>query len=308
MGSPDQFAKATFASDTEDITGGALRWEGPQEAGLTEVRLDGVLSVCVAEQLASLPLPWRDARRYVDVGVEVKMPGDHLDPLALWRAELRRAAWQVRRAEREEPAWEGAVGFWMVAPHVPTVLRRLRSLHALAAGVYAVGAVDSMFLWVAANELPLDEALIPFLIVRSGAALVELARWIIGRRSPQWVLRMLSSVSMDQGARFDVFRKLPPIEPTDDPQLREQRRWLVEELFKREPILRDEVVKPELDAAREEARKDEARRVVRRVLSQRGLALTPQQEARIDAQTDLEQLERWLDKAITATTAEEALA
>lgn len=217
MGAPDQFAKATFASDTEDITGGALRWEGPQEAGLTEVRLDGVLSVCAPAELAALPLPWRAAARYVDVGLEVKMPGDHLDPLALWRAELRRAAWQVRRAEREEAMWEGAVGFWMVAPHVPAVLRRLRSLHALGPGVYAVGAVDAPFLWVAANELPLDEALIPFLIVRSGAALVEVGRWIVGRRSPHWVLRMLSSVAMNQGARLDIFRKLPPSSPRTTP-------------------------------------------------------------------------------------------
>jgi hypothetical protein len=211
MGVPDQFAKDTFELETEDITGGALRWEGPKEVGLTEVRLDGLLSVRAPGGLAGLPLPWPHAAHFVDVGMEVKMPGDHLDPLALWRAELRSAAWQVHRAEQEGPGWEGGVGFWLVAPHVPDVLPRLRSLHVIGPGAYAIGAAGSPFLWIAANELPLEEALIPFLVARSGKALVEMARWIVGRRTPQWVSRMLSSVAMDPATRDDILRKLPPI-------------------------------------------------------------------------------------------------
>ncbi len=295
MGAPDQFAKATFALETEDITGGALRWEGPQEVGLTEVRLDGLLAVRAPGRLAGLPPPWPDASRHVDVGVEVKMPGDHLDPLALWRGELRRAAWQVHRAEREKAGWEGGVGFWLVAPHIPDVLPRLRSVHAAGAGVYAVGAADSPFLWVAANELPLHEALIPFLVARSGKALVEMARWIIGRRPPQWVFRLLSSAAMDPATRLDLLRKLPPIEPTSDPQLLEQRGEVVSFILQ-DPRLRNRFLS------------DEARGSLRRVLAARGLALTPEQGACIDAQSDLDVLHRWLDQAATATCAAEALA
>jgi hypothetical protein len=53
---------------------------------------------------------------------------------------------------------------------------------------------------------------------------------------------------------------------------------------------------------------DEARRSLRRVLSLRGLELTAEQEARIDEQVDIEQLHRWHDQAVTAASAEEALA
>lgn len=304
MGAPDQFAKTIFALDTAEITGGAMRWEGPKEIGLTEVRLDGLLSVQAHGRLASLPLPWRDADRHADVGLEVKMPGDHLDPLAVWRAELRRAAWQVRRADQEEAGWEGSVGFWTVAPHVPDVLRRLRSLHAVGPGCYAVGAPDSHFLWVAANELPLDDALIPFLIARSGKALVEMARWVVGRRPPGWVFRRLLSVAMDQASRLDILRQYP-IE--HDPQLTEQREWIMKEFLRRDPELRERILEPARAEEREKARED-ARRSLRQVLGLRGFALTPEQDARIGAQSDLDLLHRWREQAITAGNADEALA
>ena len=307
MGAPDQFAKATFALDTAAITGGALWWEGPKEVGLTEVRLDGVLAVRAPESLPGLPWPWRDAARHTDIGLEVKMPKDHLDPLALWRAELRQAAWQVRRAEAEKPGWEGSVGFWMVAPHVPEVLRRLRALHPVATGCYAVGSSTSSFLWIAANELPLEEALIPFLVVRSGKALVEVVHWIVGRRPPGWVLRMLTSLTMDQATRFDLIRQYYPIEYDPDPDVREQREWLVTELLKMDPELHARMVRQE----REEAARallDEARSSLRRVLARRGFSLTAEHEARIDAQGEIEQLHRWLDQAVTAASVDEALA
>lgn len=51
----------------------------------------------------------------------------------------------------------------------------------------------------------------------------------------------------------------------------------------------------------------EARRAVGRVLSRRGLAVTAEQQARLDTCEDLATLERWHDQAITAATATEAL-
>lgn len=162
------------------------------------------------------------------MGVEVKMPGDHLDALAIWRAELRRAAWQVRRAE--------------------------------------------------------------------------------------WVFRMLSSASMDPVKRQEILRKLPPIEPTSDPQLLEQREEVARYILQ-DPRLRDRILKPEVDAAvRREVdvaarrERENAHGSLRRTLSLRGFTLTAEQDARIAAQSDIETLKRWHDQAVTAPTVDEALA
>ena len=52
---------------------------------------------------------------------------------------------------------------------------------------------------------------------------------------------------------------------------------------------------------------DHARASLRRVLSKRGLAPTPEQERRIDECADLGALDRWLDAAVVAATSAEAL-
>ena len=54
-------------------------------------------------------------------------------------------------------------------------------------------------------------------------------------------------------------------------------------------------------------RLEEARVTLRRVLALRKLGLTADGEARIDACTDFATLQRWLDQAVLAATADEAL-
>ncbi len=49
-------------------------------------------------------------------------------------------------------------------------------------------------LWIAANELPLREELIPFLAARSGKKLEDFVRWIGTRRSPAWLAEMVRSL------------------------------------------------------------------------------------------------------------------
>lgn len=298
MGTLDQFAKATFAADTAEITGGAVVWKGAQEVGLTEVHLDGLLSVRAPERVVSLPAPWRDAARHADVVLETKMPGDHIHPLSVRRAELRRAAWHVRRTEKEGEEWEGSVGLWHVAPHLPDVLRRLYSVHEKAAGCYAVGDPASPFWWIAANELPLDEALIPFLVARSGKALDEMVRWLVGRRPPEWMLNVLRWLPMSAAVKWEIYDQIRVENPS--PELREQWHWLVDRLFDLDPTVGEKI--------RERGRSEEARKALRRVLARRNLPVSPQQEARIDACTDLAVLERWHEQAITAASADEALA
>lgn len=57
----------------------------------------------------------------------------------------------------------------------------------------------------------------------------------------------------------------------------------------------------------EEGMQVEERRSLRRVLALRKIALSPQQESQIDACKDLETLRRWLDQAIFAESAADAL-
>ena len=57
----------------------------------------------------------------------------------------------------------------------------------------------------------------------------------------------------------------------------------------------------------QEGMRAEERRSLRRVLALRKLALCPEQEQQIDACTDIETLRRWLDQAVFAETAADAL-
>jgi hypothetical protein len=59
--------------------------------------------------------------------------------------------------------------------------------------------------------------------------------------------------------------------------------------------------------ARIEGRLTEARAALRRVLARRQITLGKDDDARIDACGNLATLERWLDQAVTSTSASEAL-
>ena len=122
------------------------------------------------------------------------MAGDHLDVAAVERALLRRQARQVQRVEEAEPGtppWLGQEPLWLLAPHVPEWLSRVRTLVPLAAGCYRVEPSHFSFLWIAANELPLMDELVPFLMARSGRALDTFARWVAPRRPAPWELGTL---------------------------------------------------------------------------------------------------------------------
>lgn len=62
-----------------------------------------------------------------------------------------------------------------------------------------------------------------------------------------------------------------------------------------------------LEAVRQEGRLLEARAAIRRVLARRGLSPGTAESARIEGCADLATLERWLDRAIVAASAAEAL-
>lgn len=300
MGQPELFAKKTFADETARITGGAVIWQDPPEIRLESVRADGLLVVQRSEHLAGLAAPWPAAQRKEEVLVEVKMPGDHLDMKAVERTLLRRQARQVQRVEERAPVWPGDEQLWMVAAHVPQWIQDVRMLRCFAPGCYLVEPMGYCFVWLAANELPLREELIPFLVTRSGRPMMEFLRWVLSQRPPKWVMTMVKSLSMSETAKADW---MDEILDTSDPKLEALERRLLQTLLRAQPAFKQELIAE----AVVESRLAEARSAIRRVLVRRRFVLRPEEDARIDACSDLAMLERWLDQAVTAGSVGEAL-
>ncbi|MFS8067422.1 MAG: hypothetical protein ACMG6S_13760 [Byssovorax sp.] len=301
MGQLDQFAKQIFAEETELATGGAARFQEPVELNLTEVRLDGMLLVRDGSRMLHLGAPWSEAGGLDEIVLEVKMQGDHVSMLAVQRALLRRQARQVQRAEDVKTPWDGEQALWFLAPHVPKILKRKRLLERVARGCYQVGPASFPFLWITANELPLSDELIPFLIARSGRPLDEFCRWVVTRKPLAWVMRMVEFLPMSEPVYKEMTGWLSAA--SYDPRLRERKANWERILQEAEQRALEELVKE----GRNEGRLAEAREGLRRVLALRKLAPTGDDEARIEACADLATLHRWHDQAIEALTAAEAL-
>src|SRR5512140_1503442 len=300
VGQLDQFAKETFALETASVTHGAAAWQLPPELNMSEVRLDGLLLVHAPASLAALAPPWSTVREPGELVLEIKMPGDHVDMLAIDRALLRRNARQVRRREDPKTPWDGEEAPWIVAPHVPGILAEQRTLDRLATGVYQVNPSPFGFLWIAANELPLADELIPFLIARSGRPLDAFVGWVKHRRPIEWLLRVLAYLPMSSSAQEDLRSYVFP--KTDDPVVRARQRMIAEWAVESSPEMRDKLVGEGRTEGRTEGRMEgrmeEARSSLRHVLALRGLATSAEQEARIDACDDLDTLRRWHDQAV----------
>jgi len=83
VGQLDQLAKLTFEEETEVVTHGAVSFQVPAEIAMYQIRGDGLFLTQEPEHLKSLAYPWPEAAPHAEVFVEVKMPGDHLSPLAI---------------------------------------------------------------------------------------------------------------------------------------------------------------------------------------------------------------------------------
>jgi hypothetical protein len=293
MGYLDQFAKETFARETAIVTHGAVAWQLPPEVALTEVRLDGLLRVNDPAPLAALPLPWSAVGQADELVIEIKMVGDHLDLLALDRALLRRLARQIQRREAPDDPFDAEVPLWFVAPHVPAVIRERRTLSLLGPGCYQIGPPWLSTLWIAANELPLEDELTPFLIARSGKPLDAFVRWVMKHRSRDWLTRVLEFLPMSDAVEEELRNYTFP--KTDDPVLRARQKKIAEWALESSPEVGEAI---ELRAAR---------RALRGVLEARGIALGADDETRIDACADLDTLLRWTKQAVVATSTADAL-
>jgi hypothetical protein len=225
--------------------------------------------------------------------------------LAVDRATLRRCARQVQRREDPAAPWDGEEPLWIVAPHVPAVLSERRTLAPLAPGVHRVDPSPFPFLWIAANDLPLADELVPFLIARSGRALDAFVAWVKTRRQVDWLLHVLECLPMSNAAESDLRRYV--FTKTDDPRILAQRRKIAKWALEASPETREEVFSEGAQAGEQAGRLAEARSSLRHVLAARGLAPSTEDEARIDACTDLDTLHRWIDQAVVAPSVAGAL-
>jgi hypothetical protein len=191
-------------------------------------------------------------------------------------------------------------------------------------------------LWIAANELPLLDELIPFLLARSGQALDEFGQWVASRRPLDWVLTMLEHLSMSRPTRQELLERFAKV---DDPEIEARRQEILEALLEGSPQTQQRLIdkglekglktglekglktglekgletglekglETGLEKGRLEGQLTEARKALRCVLAGRQLTLSQNDDARIDACPDLATLERWLDQAITARSGAEAM-
>ncbi|AUX27530.1 hypothetical protein SOCEGT47_081240 [Sorangium cellulosum] len=309
VGKLDRFAKVTFAEETARVTRGAAAWHDAPEVRLERVQADGYLRVLRPEELASLAAPWPEAREHDEALVELKMAGDHVDVVQVKRALLRRQAREVERVEERDPPWMGEQPLWFVAPHLPAWLRGVRVLESFSPGCYRVGPSPFQFLWIAANELPLRDELVPFLVARSGRPLDEFARWVAPRRKADWVFYMLQYMPMSPWTREELEQRFAR---SDDPEVEARRQEILQTLLAHSPDVKERLIEQGVEKGllqgTERGQLIGARAALRRVLARRGLALTSTLEAQIDGCSDLATLERWLDQAVSSASAEEALA
>lgn len=133
--------------------------------------------------------------------------------------------------------------------------------------------------------------------MRAVGKLDQFAKETLAREIPSvthgWLLRMVGLLPMTAAVYDEVLRFVTT--KTDDPQMRDRQLRMVRAFVDTTPEVSAELV------GRGE------RAALRRVLARRGLALSPEQEAQIDACTDLDTLLRWVDQAVVAESTAEAL-
>jgi len=300
MGHLELFAQRTFAEETERITEGAAQWQDPPEIRLEKVTSDGFLVIRRPHLLAHLAPPWPEAQPHDEVMNELKLDGNHLDRKELARALLRRQAREVQRIEEEDASWLGEEPLWLVAPHLPQWLQERRRPERFAPGCYWIDPHVHNFLWIAANELPLVDELVPFLLARSGQALDDFCHWVAPGRPLEWLLGMLEFLPMSMPTHEELLRRFGPVE---DPVIEARRQRLLDFLLETSPQKQQQLI----DKGLLQGRLTEARAALRRVLARRQLTPSKGDDVRIEACTDLETLERWLDRAITAASVSNAL-
>jgi hypothetical protein len=222
VGELDQFIKKTFEDETPLATQQSARFEVPKETPTTEVHADGLLYLLNEAKVRSLPLPWC-LMKSSPLVFEFKMQGDKLDLYHYERALLRRQAAQVDYLKKNPndpdppqlPLWivTGYLREWMEEKHV---------LIQLARGCYRLEPSSSRVYLVAANELPLREELIPFLVTRTGQKLVDFCKWFLTVR-PERCEELVEIAPMSEANYEEILAELKAPELAE--RLRRRRRF-----------------------------------------------------------------------------------
>ncbi|XYH93288.1 hypothetical protein ACMHYB_36250 [Sorangium sp. So ce1128] len=95
---------------------------------------------------------------------------------------------------------------------------------------------------------------------------------------------------------------------SDDPEIEARRQEILQTLLADSPEVKEQLIEKGIEKGQQQGRLTEARAALRRVLARRGLTLSAALEAQIDGCSELATLERWLDQAVTAASAGDALA
>jgi len=122
------------------------------------------------------------------------------------------------------------------------------------------------------------------------------SRWVAPRRPLDWVLNMLEYLPMSMPTREELLRRFAPV---DDPEIEARRQHILQVLLDMDPQTQQRL--------QLEGRLTEARAALRRVIARRQLSPSKDDDARIEACTDLATLERWHDQAVTAVSISDAL-
>ncbi len=297
MGKPDLFAKRTFASQTATITRGAVSWRDAPEIGVESVTSDGILVIHDLIQLQALVAPWNLVEELDEILLEFKMQGDHVDRCEVSRTLTRRQVRETQRLDATKAGktlWLGSQTLWLTSAYVPDWARARYRLDELARGCYRFLREDFTALWIASNELPLCDELVPFLITRTGRALRDFLDWVLEKNAWPLLDDLLVSFNMlPQGLFSTTYSRA-------DEQGKRNIRGLISEFLVSCPEFEEEL--------NQKAALREAREAVKRNLRVRRFDVRPGHLARIDGCTDLDTLHRWHDRAVTAASVDEALA
>src|SRR5262249_19938537 len=160
------------------------------------------------------------------------LAGNYLDREAVERALLRRQARQLQRVKDQNASWRGHEALWVIAPPLPPRAHQGVAPQRPGPGCYWVEPPWQRFLWIAANELPLVDELIPFLLARSGQALDTFCRWVAPRRPYDWVLTMLECLPMSMLTQEELLWRFGKAE---DPEVEARRQRILDFLLETSP-------------------------------------------------------------------------
>lgn len=120
----------------------------------------------------------------------------------------------------------------------------------------------------------------------------------------EWVLGMLEHLPMSMPTREELLWRLGPI---GDPQIEARRQHILQVLLEQDPKTKQQLQREGQQEGRLAGLLIGTRDSLRRVLAGRQLTPSKDDDARIEACTDLATLERWHDRAITAASISDVL-